>query len=111
MHFSAYPLCGNKSFKQRIDRRKKNFVDQLAGAASHNAPRFHRGIPTTSFTCVDPITEDKKVPGFYADPEASCQVKFKFVVSKNLTLSIGDFFHRTSYFAAKFCLTCLILVI
>ena len=51
---------------------ERMFEPEVA-AASHTQHQFH-GIPTTSFTCIEPYTENNKVPGFYADPEAGCQV-------------------------------------
>ena len=64
--------AANQAAAQQDVNRKQVFEPEVA-AASHTQPQYH-GIPTTSFTCVEPYTENNKVPGFYADPEAGCQV-------------------------------------
>ena len=58
---TAPPETSNRMFEPEV------------AAASHTQHQYH-GIPTTTFTCIEPYTENNKVPGFYADPEAGCQV-------------------------------------
>ena len=50
----------------------RRFLPHVAFAGPH-APL--PTIPVTHFTCVEPITETKRIPGFYADLDAFCQVK------------------------------------